>query len=512
MNPSRLFILRPVATTLLMVAIVLAGFVAYRQLPDLRPAAGRLPDDPGVHVLPGREPGGDGLVGHRAAGAPVRPDPGPQADVVDELRRRLGGDAAVRSRASARRRGAGRAGGDQCVLESRPAGPSRAAGLQQGEPGRRADPDAGVGFEDPAAAGNPESRRHAPGAEALADLGRRSRDAVGRTAAGRAGAGQPQGARRQQSRPRGRAHRDRGREREEGEGQLRRPEPVVHDRRERSAALGRRISPDRGRLPQRRAAPSVGRGRHRRRRGEHPSRGLDERRAGRDPQHPAPARRERHRGGRPHQARAAAAPGLAPCRRRCRDPDRSHRHDPRLGARRPGRTHAGDRAGRDGHLPVPAQPPGDAHPERRGAGIPGRHVRVHVPLRLLHQQPHAHGARRGHRVRGRRCDRGDREHRALRRARRAAARGRAEGLAPDRLHDHLAHLLARRGADPAALHGRGGRAAVPRVRHHARRRDPHLRGRVAHADADDVREAPATDRRGGAPAAVPRNRARFSTA
>jgi multidrug efflux pump len=33
MNPSRLFILRPVATTLLMLAIVLAGFVAYRQLP-----------------------------------------------------------------------------------------------------------------------------------------------------------------------------------------------------------------------------------------------------------------------------------------------------------------------------------------------------------------------------------------------------------------------------------------------------------------------------------------------
>src|SRR5271157_4244584 len=33
MNPSRIFILRPVATTLLMVAILLAGFVAYRQLP-----------------------------------------------------------------------------------------------------------------------------------------------------------------------------------------------------------------------------------------------------------------------------------------------------------------------------------------------------------------------------------------------------------------------------------------------------------------------------------------------
>src|SRR5215470_14487825 len=33
MNPSRLFILRPVATTLLMVAILLAGGLAYRLLP-----------------------------------------------------------------------------------------------------------------------------------------------------------------------------------------------------------------------------------------------------------------------------------------------------------------------------------------------------------------------------------------------------------------------------------------------------------------------------------------------
>src|SRR6266498_4012555 len=33
MSPSRLFILRPVATTLLMVAVLLAGIVAYRVLP-----------------------------------------------------------------------------------------------------------------------------------------------------------------------------------------------------------------------------------------------------------------------------------------------------------------------------------------------------------------------------------------------------------------------------------------------------------------------------------------------
>ena len=33
MNPSRIFILRPVATSLLMVAVLLAGIVAYRVLP-----------------------------------------------------------------------------------------------------------------------------------------------------------------------------------------------------------------------------------------------------------------------------------------------------------------------------------------------------------------------------------------------------------------------------------------------------------------------------------------------
>jgi multidrug efflux pump len=56
MNPSRLFILRPVATTLLMVAILLAGAVAYHQLP-----VSALPqvDYPTIQVLtffPGASP------------------------------------------------------------------------------------------------------------------------------------------------------------------------------------------------------------------------------------------------------------------------------------------------------------------------------------------------------------------------------------------------------------------------------------------------------------------------
>ena len=65
--------------------------------------------------------------------------------------------------------------------------------------------------------------------------------------------------------------------------------------------------------------------------------------------------------------------------------------------------------------------------------------------------------------------------------------GRAQGLGADRLHDHLADRLADRGADPAAVHGRRRRPAVPRVRGHARGHDPDLGGRVADADADDVR-------------------------
>ncbi len=56
MNPSRPFILRPVATTLLMVALLLAGAVAYRQLP-----VSALPqvDYPTIQVLtfyPGASP------------------------------------------------------------------------------------------------------------------------------------------------------------------------------------------------------------------------------------------------------------------------------------------------------------------------------------------------------------------------------------------------------------------------------------------------------------------------
>ena len=64
-----------------------------------------------------------------------------------------------------------------------------------------------------------------------------------------------------------------------------------------------------------------------------------------------------------------------------------------------------------------------------------------------------------------------------------------KGSQADRLHHHLADGLADRRADPAAVHGRRGRPAVPRIRHHAGGHDRDLGRRVADAGADDVRQA-----------------------
>ena len=102
MSPSRPFILRPVATSLLMAAILLAGIVAYFAVAGFGAAAGRLPDHPGGHLLSRRQPGRDGDHRHGAAGAPVRPDAGAEPDDLDQRRRRFGHRASVQPLALAR--------------------------------------------------------------------------------------------------------------------------------------------------------------------------------------------------------------------------------------------------------------------------------------------------------------------------------------------------------------------------------------------------------------------------
>ncbi len=113
MNPSRPYILRPVATSLLMAAILIVGAIGYLFLP-----LSALPevDYPTIQVqtfLPGASP----EVMTSTVTAPLErqfgADAGPQGDVVAQLRGGFGHHAAVRSEPQHRHRRAGSAGGHQ---------------------------------------------------------------------------------------------------------------------------------------------------------------------------------------------------------------------------------------------------------------------------------------------------------------------------------------------------------------------------------------------------------------
>ncbi len=95
MNPSRPFILRPVATTLLMVGVLLVGYVAYRQLP-----VSALPqvDYPTIQVqtfYPGASPDVMASSVTAPAGTELRRNSRTVADDVDEFVRKLADHAAI---------------------------------------------------------------------------------------------------------------------------------------------------------------------------------------------------------------------------------------------------------------------------------------------------------------------------------------------------------------------------------------------------------------------------------
>src|SRR5215469_10031374 len=62
MNPSRIFILRPVGTSLLMVAILLAGIVAYRFLPVTAPLEVQFGQMPGLNQMSSTSSGGASVI------------------------------------------------------------------------------------------------------------------------------------------------------------------------------------------------------------------------------------------------------------------------------------------------------------------------------------------------------------------------------------------------------------------------------------------------------------------
>ena len=129
---------------------------------------------------------------------------------------------------------------------------------------------------------------------------------------------------------------------------------------------------------------------------------------------------------------------------------------------------------------------------------------------LQPRQSVADGADDRHRLRGRRRHRDDREHRPPHGERRVRDGGVAEGRQRNRLHRDLADGVADRGVHPAAVHVRTGRAHVPRIRADADDRGRDLGDRLADADADDVLAAAEACRRGddgpGACRGQPRHR------
>ena len=97
-NPSRIFIDRPVATSLLMIAILLVGIVAFRFLP-----LSALPevDYPTIQVqtfYPGASPEVMTSAVTAPLGAAIRPDGEPEPNDVAKLRRLVGHHLAVRPR------------------------------------------------------------------------------------------------------------------------------------------------------------------------------------------------------------------------------------------------------------------------------------------------------------------------------------------------------------------------------------------------------------------------------
>ena len=157
----------------------------------------------------------------------------------------------------------------------------------------------------------------------------------------------------------------------------------------------------------------------------------------------------------------ALLPELQAAARRHPDehPQRSLGVHPRVGARRQVHAGADRRPGRPGHLRVPPEPVRDHHPQPGAAVLDRRHVRGHVGAQLQPRQPVADGAHAVGRLRRRRRHRHAGEHRPAHGDGEAAHAGGARRLEGDRLHDHLDDGVARRRVHPDPVHGAASSAA-----------------------------------------------------
>ncbi len=299
MSPSRPFILRPVATSLLMAGMLLAGFVAYKQLP-----VSALPevDYPTIQVLT-FYPGASPEVMASSVTAP--------------LERQFGQVPGLKQMTST-----SSFGSSVIVLQF-----ALELNIDVAEQQVQASINAAATFLPPNLPNPPIYSKSNPadapiltlaltsdamplskvedyadttlGAEDLAVAGRGAGQHQRRPAPCRADSGEPDRACLLWLEPGGSAAGAGAGQRESGQGQHRNAAAGVHHRRQRSAASSAGLRADHRGLPQRRAGAAVRcRDRDRRRR-EHAPGGVDEHHAGRDSEHPAAARSQHHRRGGP---------------------------------------------------------------------------------------------------------------------------------------------------------------------------------------------------------------------
>ena len=84
MNISAPFIKRPIGTSLLTLALLMSGVLAFTSLPVAPLAAGGISGDPGGGESAGRESGDHGFGGRDSAGAAIRPNCRHQSDDFDQ--------------------------------------------------------------------------------------------------------------------------------------------------------------------------------------------------------------------------------------------------------------------------------------------------------------------------------------------------------------------------------------------------------------------------------------------
>ena len=139
---------------------------------------------------------------------------------------------------------------------------------------------------------------------------------------------------------------------------------------------------------------------------------LDERNARGHFEYSTAAGREHHFGGGSSQTITAATHVDAARVDPRRHSDRQDHHHSRLGERRAVRADADGGAGGDGDVPVPAQHCRDHHSRHRRSAVAGGHLRSDVSAGLQLEQSDFDGLDDFNRLRGGRCHRHDRKHHA----------------------------------------------------------------------------------------------------